>query len=422
MDRTRHIKPNVIPALALVLISISMMASCDKATLTSDNLVPTYKVKEELFQRHITAEGNLKATKSIPLSVPQNARGLKVEWLAKEGTQVKKDDVVIRFDKASLEEKLKANTIDLKKTLSKERREKLGELKNKSERRLSEEIDQKELSMATKKLLKDNDIYSRNQIIESQINSNLAEGKIDHSEATRAIHSKVHHKNVDLVSIERKEAERKIKEVKDAMSETELKAPEDGVFALVKGWSGNTTSVGQEVWPGQKLAELPLTASLESEVYVLEADAGEIAIDTKVVLRVEAHPDEKIDGKVSKIAALAEPRQQGVPIQYFKVTVSLDHTDVGFMKNGQRVSAIIELDKTQGIVIPRQAVHQKDGKNMVYACVNNDCKAREVELGASSPGKILVLNGLTVGESVALIDPNKPADDGKDKEDHVEDQ
>ena len=97
MDRTRHIKPNVIPALALVLISISMMASCDKATLTSDNLVPTYKVKEELFQRHITAEGNLKATKSIPLSVPQNARGLKVEWLAKEGTQVKKDDVVIRL-------------------------------------------------------------------------------------------------------------------------------------------------------------------------------------------------------------------------------------------------------------------------------------------------------------------------------------
>ena len=53
-------------------------------------------------------------------------------------------------------------------------------------------------------------------------------------------------------------------------------------------------------------------------------------------------------------------------MKYFGVTIALDATDTTIMKPGQRVRATLVLDQEDAIVVPRQAVFEKDGKPIVY--------------------------------------------------------
>ena len=58
------------------------------------------------------------------------------------------------------------------------------------------------------------------------------------------------------------------------LASTEIAAPHDGIFIIERDWRGNLWKVGDSVWPGLRLASLPLLDEMEVEAFVLEADAG----------------------------------------------------------------------------------------------------------------------------------------------------
>ena len=66
--------------------------------------VATFKVQPTQFTRRVTAEGTLKAVKATPVTAPVDApQALKVAWIAEDGTLLKKDDVIVRFDPTDFE-------------------------------------------------------------------------------------------------------------------------------------------------------------------------------------------------------------------------------------------------------------------------------------------------------------------------------
>src|SRR5205823_1635296 len=71
------------------------------------------RVQAVRFARRVTAEGNLKSTKATPLSAPIGAPGqLKIAWIVPDGSLLKKDDVVVRFDPTDFETQLIAGRED----------------------------------------------------------------------------------------------------------------------------------------------------------------------------------------------------------------------------------------------------------------------------------------------------------------------
>src|SRR3954452_9742469 len=82
-------------AALLVLLA----AGCQQA---SD--VPTFRVEAVRFARRVTADGNLKSTKTTPLTAPADAPGqLKIAWIVPDGALLKKDDVGFKFDPTDFE-------------------------------------------------------------------------------------------------------------------------------------------------------------------------------------------------------------------------------------------------------------------------------------------------------------------------------
>jgi HlyD family secretion protein len=377
--------------------------------------VPTHAVKKEAFVRRVTAEGNLRAVKATPVSAPQSGGSfgpMKIAWLAPDGVAVKAGEVVVRFDPSEPEKQLRDGQADLAVASAKLAEEDIKSKTAVQGRDSAADLAGAELDQQRKFKSKDKEIFSRNTIVEAEIDEKLAGAKQEHAEQTKQIERKLAQSKAGVISVQKQKAQIAISHAKSALSSMEVRAPHDGILVLRRNWRGELPRVGEQSWPGQKIAEIPLLDTMEAEVFVLEVDGNGISEKQPAEIVVEARPDMTYKGTIKLVDKLAKPRVPGVPVQYFAVVVTLEKTDHTVMKPGQRVRATLILDKADALVVPRQAVIGKEGKNIVFKRGAHGFEPVEVELGAGTSGRVVVTKGLAAGDVVALRDPTRPLDQG----------
>jgi hypothetical protein len=189
-----------------------------------------------------------------------------------------------------------------------------------------------------------------------------------------------------------------------------IAAPTDGILVLERSWRGALPKLGDSLWPGQGVAEIPILDEMEASVYVLEVEGSGLAEHQPAQVVIEARPDRVFAGKIRIVDKLAQPRQQGSPVQYFGVVIQLDTTDREVMKPGQRVRATLVLDQMDALVVPREAVVARDSKNVVYRKAASGFESVAVELGAATSGRVVITKGLAAGDVIALRDPTQARD------------
>jgi len=371
---------------------------------------PLHEVRREQFVHRIHTEGTLVAAEATQLGPPPTSRrAMTIAWLAPDGSRVAEGDVVVRFDPSELEKNLEEGENEQAQTDSRISTQHVRE--DSAIRNLERDADVAELELdyAREFQSRDPSIYSRVDMIESEIDEELAVERKDHAEDVREIRGELAQIELDLLAIERRKAEMKVQQAREGLEQLEVRAPHDGIFVLKKVW-GRTPEVGQSVWGGNAVAEIPRLEEIEAEVFVLEADAGGLETGLPAQVTLEAHPGEAFEGTVRQVDALAQPRFRNVPVQYFGVKVELARTDLAVMKPGQRVRAVLLLgERDDAITVPRQAIFASDGRTVVYARRGSAFEALEVEIGPASLGRVVIDAGLDAGEQVALFDPTRPA-------------
>jgi multidrug efflux pump subunit AcrA (membrane-fusion protein) len=377
--------------------------------------VPTYKVEKTNFVRRVHAEGNLRAVKSTPIAAPPgSARGpMKLAWLAPDGVTVKAGDVIVRFDPTDPEKQLRDGQADLDSAKARLGSETIKGRAAVADRDTDAKLAADELDEMRKLQAKDPMIFSRNQIIESEIDAKLGDQKQSHAEQAKKIERSRSQSNTAVISVEQAKAQLAISHANQALARMEIKAPHDGVFVLQRNWRGAMPKLGDSLWPGQSVAEIPILDAMEAEIFVLEVEGSGLAEKQPAEVIIEARPDRVYKGKVRLVDKLAQPRQPGSPVQYFAVVISLDATDRTAMKPGQRVQGTVILDQEEALVVPRQAiVVDKDGNNIVYRKTATGFEPVKVELGAATSGLVVVKTGLAAGDDIALRDPTRSLDAG----------
>ena len=375
--------------------------------------VPVLTVQKEPFVRRVPAQGNLKAVRATPVSVPMGAPGpFRIGWIAQDGTRVKAGEVVIRFDPSAIEKQLVEASEDLKGV-----RLRIGKTETESSAELRKlerdaEMAGLELENAKQFLKKDAEIFSRNEIIEASIDQTLVARKERHAREAQRTRRELTGAELALLRIDVRRAEARIEQARQSLQALAVAAPHDGVLILKRDWRGETPRVGDTVWNGQPLAEIPDLSAMEAEVFVLEADAGGLKPGKRATVALESNPTATYEATIQRVDALAKPRLQGSPVQYFAVTLKLARTDPRVMKPGQRVQAGLYLDEREGaLLVPRQAVFEREGKLIVYRRKEGGFDPVEVALGPSSMGRVVVDKGLAAGDVLALRDPNRSSEE-----------
>jgi len=221
----------------LVVLTCLLAAACAKTPS-----VPTYKVEAARFTRRVTADGNLKSTKATPLSAPTDAPPgpLKISWIVADGSLLKKDEVVVRFDPTDFEQQLVAGHSDRNTALN-------GITKSDTEsgttrtnlRRDATQADA-ELDAARRFKFDDAEVFSRFQRIESQIDEHYAADKKQYAQGVLKVRDKLSKADRDLLAIEQKKADLKIHNAEQGLHALEVRAPYDGILVLQRDWRGDT--------------------------------------------------------------------------------------------------------------------------------------------------------------------------------------
>jgi len=386
---------------ALLVLAVACAKPADE--------IATFRVEPITFTRRVTAEGTLKATKATPVTAPQNATSpLKVSWIADDGTLLRRGDVIVRFDATDFENLLLAGheaRQNANNRLAKETAESGATRKNLTR---DARLAQSELEAAKRFKFDDAEIFSRYARIENEVDQELAASKKRHAEEVLGIRGSLAAVERDLIAIDDRKAGLKIRQAEEGLKALQVVAPHDGILVLQRNWRGDMPRVGDSMWRGQPIGEIPELQSMKAEVFVLEADAAGLAVDQKATVSLEADASKVFLGKVKSVDKVARPRIPRQPVQYFGVTVELERTDPRLMKPGARVRAVLEVEnQANAFAIPRQALFEKEGKKLVYVKRGDTFAPAEVTIGSSSAGRVVVTRGLSRGDEIALEEPTK---------------
>jgi HlyD family secretion protein len=409
--------PAVGAALSLVIaLSVSLLLAGSFGGPRA-GAVPVYRVEAGEFARQVPAQGELRAVRATPVAVPTGVPGpFRIAWLAPDGSRVKAGDVVARFDPSELEKLLLEAEADLASARLRSEKERIQGTSELSKLQRDLEMARLELEQARQFQKKDELIFSRHQIIESEIDGRLAGEREEHARDSRRTRQAISATELQLIGIDARKAELKIRQAREGLSALSVTAPHDGVLVFERDWRGNPVRVGDSVWNGQPLAELPDLSSMEAEVFVLEADAGGLTPGKPATVIVESAPSVSYQATIRRVDSLAKPRVRSSPVQYFAVTLALDRTDPEVMKPGQRVRATLHMEEREGaLTVPRQAVFQQEGRTLVYKKKGEGFEPAEVELGPSGTGRVVIESGVAAGDLLALADPTRKAEEEEEE-------
>jgi RND family efflux transporter MFP subunit len=370
--------------------------------------IATCVVTRRPFRNEVLAFGHLQAVRSTPVSVPGEVRGpMRIAWLAPAGP-VKRGDRVIAFDPTEAETQLADGRSDQQAAERKVR--KAHAEGSQSSRVLSVDrgVAEEELRRAEDVAPADALIFSRSQILEGRVDRDLLRRRVQSADAKRTPTEALSAADVALAAIEAKKAQMQVTQAQRTLGALEVRAPHDGTLVFPMSWRGDTVSLGDTVWPGQPIAELPDLSTLEARVFVLEGDAGGLADGQAAEVEIEGQADARLEAKVTRVDAVAKSRERQSPVKYFETVLSLSAAPAASFKPGQRVRARIHVHEiAEAVVIPRGALFEKDGRRFVYRLERDRFKAVDVSTSGRSLSTVVIAKGLAPGDRIAMQDPER---------------
>jgi RND family efflux transporter MFP subunit len=170
----------------------------------------------------------------------------------------------------------------------------------------------------------------------------------------------------------------------EKLADYTIVAPMDGILLRRDG------EVGEIAEAGQLLFRVGVPKPLEVVAEVNEEDIPRVRVGQAVLLRTDAFPGQRIEGKVRQTTPMGDPVAKTYRIR-------IDLPDDTPLKPGMSVEAnIITREKADALLVPADAVQG----NMVYVVNDDRVHKREVEVGIRGTRNVEILSGIDAGTRV----------------------
>jgi len=358
------------------------------------------------FRHEVEAGGLIRAVRSTPVVAPRSdGMAKRIASLAADGSRVEAGQVVASVDSSDLQVALQDGEAAL--ALAERERIKLQAESEKSQGTLVEDQDATrfELDAAERVPPLDPGVFSRKEIIEKELDRTGLASRLDLIDEQLDTSGRLAEAQEAVAGVEWSRASYSVKTAREGLEVLEARAPHAGLFVLTRNWRGDILQVGQTVWPGQRIAEIPDLSELEAQVDVLEADADGLEAGRSATVSVEGRPDLAFEAVVARVEAVAKPKRNESPMRYFETTLHFADAAgaAARLALGQRVRArILLVERPDVLTVPRAAILTREGSRFVRVRRSGREDVVEVELGESSASHAVVLSGLEPGDHVLL--------------------
>lgn len=187
------------------------------------------------------------------------------------------------------------------------------------------------------------------------------------------------------------EAELAAANAKLQYDKTNIKAPFSGIVVDV------LISKGEEVNPGQRVIRMEQHSPLYIEALLTESDLIEVR-DKKELPVYLSLLQKKVTAKIDYISPSLDENQQGYPIRL--ILENQDKT----LKPGMSSQVVLSTDQVkQVLAVPISAVLTEDNESYVYVVSEDIAEKRNVLIGRKTDEHIEIIEGLSEGESIAIV-------------------
>jgi HlyD family secretion protein len=395
----------------IVAILVAALASAAYLTRSTPPDIPLGDVVRGEFVDAVQIRGEIKAGRSITLTAPSDAGDLRIVKLVRNGTTVKKGDVIVEFDGSTVARTLEEKQTELK-GLDAEIEKVRAQARTKEEEdvtvqtKASYDVERAKLDYSAKEILSRVDGEQRRlAVADAEHKLREATAKLD-SDRTGA------QADVTTASQKRDKARFDVAKAERQLKALRLMAPTDGIVSILAnfraGGFGNVQEFkeGDRAWPGASVAELPDVSSTFASAKIDEVERGRLAVDQTATIRIEALPDRELKGKVKTISAIAKADfSSWPPPRSFDLMVSLDATD-DRLRPGMTTNIRVAVERLQNVLLlPAEAVFSDAGEDIVYILRRNSLQRTVVEVERRNADQVAVRGGVDVGDRVALKNP-----------------
>jgi len=277
---------------------------------SGDPLVRTAVVTRGTLTVSITATGKIDPLESV--EVKSKASGEIVQLPIEEGDVVKKGDLIARLDRRTAQNDFDQATAD-------------------------QAVARVTLEQRQKELKRQQDLFDRGLTAESV----LDDARLAYEQA-----------NAQLVR-----TRALLATSRERLEDTEIRAPMDGVVLTLPVEVGQIISSGTTTVTGGTLL---CTIANMNQVHVVadvdETDIGKVEAGMTASISADAYPDNKLEGKVERVAPLAKVEQN---VTMFEVTAIVDNRD-GLLKAGMNATVeVIIAQADDALLIPSRAVEMR---------------------------------------------------------------
>jgi multidrug efflux pump subunit AcrA (membrane-fusion protein) len=271
-----------------------------------------------------------------PISDNWNFR---IAYMAPEGERVDAGEPLLRFDIQDLMARLqeKTNALNEKKTeLDKTRivaGEQLADLQLEVEEARTKLGKARLKADIPEKLMAERD-YLENQLLlrRAELEYELKQEELEKERIIQATEVEVLEREGDVLQVEAN----LLRGFIDAMT---IIAPAPGVVIHGRDRRNNKTAVGDNVWGGRRIIEIPDLEKLQAHIEIPERDAARVKIGQQVRFTLDAVPDREFLGEIIELASVIHTRSINQPDKVFDARVRLTNPDTGLMRPGMNVNA-----------------------------------------------------------------------------------
>ncbi len=326
----------------LLVFSITLIG-CDENNLNNSN---------SPIKSFIQANGELASSDTTMISPPS----VKFQWqykitfLIPEGTKVQKDQPLVSFDSSQLKQKLAVKQSELRTAVkSRENTELTTKAEHEKQKLLFAEMIKNKEKTQTK--------WQQSKTLEGKltVKTLFIEFQLAKNEAKRhkSILVKSKESNKTKLAIEKSKVihlEKEVLALKSGIKRMTILAPKSGIVMYRGDHQGNKVSMGDTVWMGRQLIEIPSLDKMVVKAKVLEAEAGKLKLEQKVEVTLDALPEKTFLGKISRLGKVYRRKSREQAKIILDTEITLDELDKELMRPGMATRIkIITMEKVNAI-------------------------------------------------------------------------
>ena len=322
--------------------------------------------------------------------------------LAPEGNNVKTGDVLINFDAQKVREDLQRFQSELDQA-------------NKELEKIKVSIDLERQELTSRLAAAENKLeklkLKQGAGSELEASNDIAKDKLAVEQARREVealkeridwHKKSSEATYNIILSRKARAENRVNSIQKGMAGFQAKADRDGVVVYKVKWNGERFRVGETVWSGMPVLEIPELSTILAEALVPEVDIGRVKVGQHAEVSIDAFPGRSFSGTVKSIGTLVRPKAWDIPNKVLDVQIALDQLDVSVMRPAMSIRVKIETNAIADCVaVPLKAVLTTAEGAVVKVKSDTGWRPQKVKLGDSNGADIVVSEGLSNGDRVA---------------------